>query len=497
MRLKRLTKIVVLTDTVAFTDARAMRAAAASAKAGYDISYISRRPAQEEVHTKWIQEDIEAHQTKILSFAEDKNYKKQLQIFWWMLCKYPLAVNLKAFFFLQFFLLFQLSLIERGRASRFSAYILVIILSPVSMLALLYIFLSRLLRPSGVSESKAVGHAQTHSLRTWLEQASSDEVYVLRALIYRSLEIYYSCRKIVCDLKPDIIHAHDIVNLPAAIWLGNSLGAKVIYDAHELEVFRNTPRGQQWRNVVYKLERYFISQAEVVITVSQGYANELSELYPGIVPKVVNNVPSYYGKHAHEGVDLRQLSNVPDEAGLAVFIGHLRIDRGIRVYLEGISRIPDLHLVICGPHKDEACRILANDLEVLGLNKRVHFAGHIPQRQLINTVASADFSIIPTQPTSKAIIAAMPNKFFESAFAGLPIIVDQRVNGMAGLVEAYHLGMCTLSSDRERLIADLLSMRRNHRILARQMKMHDFVTKFSWEAQTEALLSALAITKKS
>jgi len=495
--LKRSTKILVLTDTVAFSDVRALRSAIESVKAGYRVHYVSRE-GEGRVPLDRDTDKIEARKTRILPFTEDGDYKKQFQILSWLLYKYPVAFNLKAFFLLQLFMLFQIALLQKKGWAQFGAYILLLVLSPVSLLAIVYIFISRLFRPSRVADADPrAKREQAHTLRTWLEQSGSDEVYVLRSLIFRSLEIYYSCRAEIGELQPDIIHAHDIVNLPAAIWIASMVGAKVIYDAHELEVFRNTPKSQPWRQIVYKLERHFVKKTNAVISVSEGYAKELGKLYPGVAPKIVHNVPSYYGAGGKEGGDLRKLSGVPDDAGLAVFVGHLRLDRGIRIYLDAMSDIPDLHLVICGPSKEHASLVLADDLSAKGLHGRVHFAGRIPPRELVKTLVSADFSIIPTQPTSKAIIGAMPNKFFESAFAGVPVIVDERVEGMSELVKEYRLGVCTLSSDRERLIADLLYLKNTRQALASVMLTDKFIARFNWDAQARELLSVLASVETS
>lgn len=483
-----MTKITVLTDTIASSDIRAMRSAIASAEAGYTVSYVSRTGSSSIGAGS---DKVTTYQTSIIPFGDHNNYKKQLRVFWWLFAKYPVSLDLKIFFSLQFLLLFQVSLLRISGPAWLGACILALVLSPLSLLAIAYIYVLRLFRPAIEDKRVFCGGEEGGVFYSWLRQVHTDEVYVLRALIYRSIEIYHSCRTVVSELQPDIIHAHDLVNLPAAIWLGEQLGAKVIYDAHELETVRNVPKQKKWREIVGRVERHFITKADALITVSHGYAKALHQLYAGISPNVVYNVPTFPNRKAAGGKNLKMLCGLSDDITLAAFIGHLRLDRGIRIYLQAMAKVPDLHLVLCGPPAELARHELANDLDTLNLHSRVHFAGSIPSDQLIQTVTSADFSIIPTQPTSRALVWAMPNKFFESAFAGLVMIVDHRVRGMADLVKEYQLGVCTDSSKEGRLVADLRDLKENHKAYSKRMKTQSFIENYNWGRQKRVLSSVL------
>jgi hypothetical protein len=55
---------------------------------------------------------------------------------------------------------------------------------------------------------------------------------------------------------------------------------------------------------------------------------------------------------------------------------------------------------------------------------RVRFVPFVPEDEMFRLVASADVSVIPTEPNSVGNEFGLPNKFFESMMAGLPLVAS-------------------------------------------------------------------------
>jgi hypothetical protein len=88
--------------------------------------------------------------------------------------------------------------------------------------------------------------------------------------------------------NPDVVHAHDLPQLGAAIYLKRETGIPVVYDAHELYPEISTlTAGDKSR--LDQRERLLIRECDTVITVNPLIAMEMSSRYEVSEPAVVFN----------------------------------------------------------------------------------------------------------------------------------------------------------------------------------------------------------------
>lgn len=100
-----------------------------------------------------------------------------------------------------------------------------------------------------------------------------------------------------------------------------------------------------------------------------------------------------------------------DDAADVVFVGELRLLKGVDVLLEALARVPAATAVIVGDGPD-AARFRAQALN-LGLGGRVRFTGALPAR---NAFALGRILVVPSRAES------LPYVVLEGAAAGLPVI---------------------------------------------------------------------------
>jgi hypothetical protein len=95
--------------------------------------------------------------------------------------------------------------------------------------------------------------------------------------LYRAIFLLYFLWGIV-RVRPDVVHAHDAAMLlPGAIG-ARLVGARLVYDSHELAT--GVPyRDAGWAWFVAALERAIIPRCAAVITVSDGIAERLQQRY--------------------------------------------------------------------------------------------------------------------------------------------------------------------------------------------------------------------------
>lgn len=222
---------------------------------------------------------------------------------------------------------------------------------------------------------------------------------------------------------PDAIHAHDLLTLAAAEPISLQLGVPFVYDTHELALHvSNPPRGLgRWR--YRRLETRGIKSASAVITVSDSIADYLARDYAIERPVVLFNAPTIGETNEASRKDIRSDLKLAPDVPLAIFIGGVGRLRGTDLLVEALANLDGVHLAFVGGRKEAADRPLKIAAEKLGISDRIYFLPSVPVDQVVHYIASADIGIIPYQNVCLNHEYCMPNKLFECAAAGVPLVV--------------------------------------------------------------------------
>jgi glycosyltransferase involved in cell wall biosynthesis len=221
------------------------------------------------------------------------------------------------------------------------------------------------------------------------------------------------------NLDPEVVHAHDLATLPTGSRVARKCGARLIYDSHELEMHRNSKfPWYVWRRRRF-LERRYIRKANAVITVSDSIADHLAADYGILRPVVIVNAPNPpAGDTSKEG--LRQKLGLKNEP-IAVYVGSVTVHRGIEQCVRALTRIQNLRFALVGPRRPITEREITQLAERLGVRNRLFLVDPVPPDDVVSFISSADVSVVPIQDVCLSYRYCLPNKLFESAFAGLPI----------------------------------------------------------------------------
>ena len=120
-------------------------------------------------------------------------------------------------------------------------------------------------------------------------------------------------------------------------------------------------------------------------------------------------------------------------------------------------------------------------------HKNIHHVKSVPMNDLLSFTSSASFGVCLTVDNCLNHKYSLPNKFFEYAMAGLPIVVSD-LPEMRKLVQKYNCGVVCetvtpygiVKSIKELLANDLNKFSKNARRMAED---------HSWEVQEKKLLS--------
>lgn len=238
------------------------------------------------------------------------------------------------------------------------------------------------------------------------------------------------------DQPLGVVHCHDLDPLPIGVQLKARTGAALVYDAHELE----TEQGERSRLRVALArwtERRLIGRADGCITVSASIVDWYARTYPGVKPALVRNLPVRPSGPVVP-VDLRGRYQLPDEALLFIYLGALSPGRGIAELMEAFADEGQPHHIVFMGYG-----ILADQIaERAAACSRIHLHPAVPPQDVIRHAAGADVGVSFIMDTCLSNRFCLPNKLFECALAGLPVLVSD-LPEQRRFVEAYGAGWCT------------------------------------------------------
>lgn len=266
----------------------------------------------------------------------------------------------------------------------------------------------------------------------------------LRTFYYFEITIKQFCKGV--RVRPKVVHVHDWFSLPSGWLISVLLRARLIYDAHELESDANGVT-KEMRFLVKSIERICWPKIDTFITVSRSILGWYMTEYGIKKCEVILNSPKIREIKEDNQTEenyLRDRFNIPDESRVFIYIGVFEFGRGIENYLEAFTR-QDMnhHLVFLGSGSlDNAIR------KVIQGNNKIHIHEPVTHDQVIHLAKNADFGLCLIEDVSLSDWLCLPNKFFEYAFAGLPMIVSDFPE-LSEVVQSYSLGIAIGSKSEE------------------------------------------------
>jgi glycosyltransferase involved in cell wall biosynthesis len=157
-----------------------------------------------------------------------------------------------------------------------------------------------------------------------------------------------------------------------------------------------------------------------------------------------------------------------------VFVGRLAPQKGVHMLVRAAAqlRTPEAQVVVVGDGPNRAR--IENEIERLGLRRRVHVTGFVPHDQVPAVLAHADVFVMPS------VYEELGSALVEAQWAGLPIVAT-RVGGIPDVVDDGATGVLVPPGDPTalaRAVDDLLSDPRRARTLARRGQAA--ATRYDW-----------------
>jgi glycosyltransferase involved in cell wall biosynthesis len=308
-------------------------------------------------------------------------------------------------------------------------------------------------------------------------------------LLRLTVTIAYYLEGIVLVLRtsPVLVHANDYNTM----WIG--MAAKLvrrsglIYDCHELWPDRNGR--PEWRAWLLACEALFVRVADAVITTSPGYSAEIARRYRVPPPVVVRNIP------ARSLARVRAPALEPS-APLAVYLGGLMPGRGLEQAIDALALATELRARLIGPGSHRYKVSLQRRAERVGAADRLEIEAAVSPSEVLAAIAGSSLGLMLIQPVCRSYELTLPNKLFEYAAAGLPILASD-LPVIGEVVRAEQLGEVVRPDDVEAIaqaMRRLADPRLNGEVRARVLA---FAERETWHRERRVLEQIYGATARS
>ena len=312
---------------------------------------------------------------------------------------------------------------------------------------------------------------------------------------------YWQFIRKTIEINADVISGHDYL-MTFAAYIANCCKrykAKLIYDSHEFELYQNPDRSKLTLWVLKLLEGFLIRRVDIAMMVGDKIADEVQEIYNlQTRPTVIRNIPPYWHLEPEKSAVIRKefLKSLmlSDSGFLMMYHGAIMRGRGIECAIRVLELLPDdVGLVIMGDDSNlgmvEGLRELAKKM---GVERRVLFRSAVPIQVLKDYIGAVDVEMVLIEgKTCRSYAYSLPNKFFESIQACVPMICSD-LPEMGKLVRQYDIGLLVNEDDEKSVVEAVLKLRNDEGLYDRlRSNVAKAKEELCWEKENLILKKAI------
>jgi glycosyltransferase involved in cell wall biosynthesis len=296
-----------------------------------------------------------------------------------------------------------------------------------------------------------------------------------------TLAYYAGGIRLALRVRPALVHANDYNTM----WIGVAakllLGTPVVYDCHELWPDRNGR--PEWRPWLIACEALFVRLADVTITASPGYAQAIASRYRVAPPRVVRNIPRM-PLHAHG-------RNGNRTARVAVYLGGVMPGRGLEQAIQALRLAPEVRMRVVGPGRVPYRASLERMARAAGVEDRLEIREAVPLSQALESIAGCEMGLMLIQPVCRSYELTLPNKLFEYAAAGLPILASD-LPVIGAVVRSEGIGEVVPADDIEQIARAMQRLADHDANAQARERAVAFAQRETWDTERAVLAGAYA-----
>lgn len=247
------------------------------------------------------------------------------------------------------------------------------------------------------------------------------------------IEFLFRVLFLISKMQSKVVNVHALSLLPIGLISKIFFKSFLIYDTHELETERNGLHGLRKRISKFT-EKQIIKYVDMTIVVSESIADWYKNEYNIQRPPVVLNAPNH--RELKVNNHFREQLGIRADQIILLYQGGLVSGRGVDLILDAFKARTNDDLVVVFMGYGELEKTIKIASEQYG---NIYFFPAVRPEVVLEYTASADVGISLIENTCLSYYYCMPNKLFEYAMAGLPILVSD-MKDMSELVARQQMG---------------------------------------------------------
>ena len=309
----------------------------------------------------------------------------------------------------------------------------------------------------------------------------------------RNLPWEYRLYRAILSTGADIVHANDLDTLLICSAAARKLGAKLVYDSHELwlESSRFLTATSAMNRLRFRLtEKRLIYRADAVIAVTPSRAEAMLSMYPGLKRMVVIENSSIPVANLPSGRYLRDRLDLPDSTVVALYQGVICPERGLEELVTAAQMLKSERIAVVIMGQDSWSGTLEEIAGKADLEGILFLEPPVLSEDLLEATVSADIGLILFQNTCLNHYYSLPNKLYEYMMAGLPVVASNFPE-MSRIIDENRSGLLIDASSPGE-IADAIRTLAENRPEARSMGQRGrtaVLKKYNWLEQEKKLIS--------
>lgn len=219
---------------------------------------------------------------------------------------------------------------------------------------------------------------------------------------------------------PNIIHCHQYYVLPVAFLVSLLLKTRIVYDAHELESM-SSGRGKGGTFAVRKIEQLCSKRFAAIITVCEEISDWYEQEFPHLTVREIYNIPAFDPSRDVSSIEAEVLRHQGECDAEVLYIGRTGDDRATKHLLEA-QRLRDSSIGVSFLGWSPSSQVVEEGDELV---EGVRYLGAADHRDVVQIAQHFDVGVVLLDVTSVSYRNALPNKFWELAYSGIPILASR------------------------------------------------------------------------
>jgi glycogen(starch) synthase len=174
---------------------------------------------------------------------------------------------------------------------------------------------------------------------------------------------------------------------------------------------------------------------------------------------------------------------------LVIYVGGLMPGRGLEQTIDALALAPGMRLRAIGPGSERYRAALMARARNAGVEDRLELEPAVPPTSVAAALKDATAGLCLIQPVCRSYELTLPNKLFEYAAAGVPVLASD-LPVIAAVVRAQGLGEVVSPDDPEAIATALRQLSEPRRWSEAARRTREFATANEWNRESRTLAGA-------